>query len=223
MAEMSSQTFFHCARTRFFVCEYNLHLSLRFLTVKMYIIRCPSTHHSAGRMSGEYISREREFPRWKAIIISLISWVIGLPLVHGILPWILSLLTPSLGWNGNQPSMWNLLGLVPILIAITILLSVMYLHITHTPLTVKLEPVPTYLLTQGPYKFSRNPMYLSELLLWLGWSVIFGSILLLICSFILWVLMNYVAIPKEERALEERFGDLYREYKNKVSRWIKLI
>ncbi len=73
---------------------------------------------------------------------------------------------------------------------------------------------------QGPYQFSRNPMYLGELVLWLGWVFFFGSVAVLIAFLLLVVLLNFQVVPREERELEAKFGDTYIRYKKRVPRWI---
>ena len=78
-----------------------------------------------------------------------------------------------------------------------------------------------FLLTRGPYAYSRNPMYVSELALWLGWAVFYGNISVLIGFVILFA----VLVPGaryEERVLEARFGDAYRAYRGRVPRWLGL-
>ena len=82
-----------------------------------------------------------------------------------------------------------------------------------------MERTPKYLLVQGPYRFSRNPMYLGELVLWLGWALFYGSVAILIGFLLMWVMMNFRAVPREERDLEARFGESYLEYKDNVPRW----
>jgi protein-S-isoprenylcysteine O-methyltransferase Ste14 len=158
-------------------------------------------------------------PRWAALIIALIFWVILLPLVHAGIPWALSRLAPHYGWTAGQPGTWNLLGLIPIALATILLIWLMMLHFSQIPRRVKLEGTPTYLLTQGPYRFTRNPMYIAELALWLGWAILYGSIPILIALLVMGPLMNKRVVAREERDLEARFGEAYLEYKNKVPRW----
>lgn len=96
------------------------------------------------------------------------------------------------------------------------------LHYRASPASF-LDLKPTQkLLTPGPYAFSRNPMYLSELAFWLGWALFFGSIAVLIGFLALFMLFNFVAVPHEERELETRFGEAYRAYKAQVPQWIGL-
>jgi protein-S-isoprenylcysteine O-methyltransferase Ste14 len=62
-------------------------------------------------------------------------------------------------------------------------------------------------------------MYLAELALWLGWAILYGSILVFMGFLLMWPVMNYRVIPREERELETRFGERYLEYQKRVPRW----
>lgn len=76
------------------------------------------------------------------------------------------------------------------------------------------------LVTAGIFRYSRNPMYLGDLLLLLGWGVYLGSLpaLLLAAAFVLW--MDRWQIRAEEAALAARFGAAYEDYRRRVRRWI---
>jgi protein-S-isoprenylcysteine O-methyltransferase Ste14 len=154
-------------------------------------------------------------PRW----VVPIYWTVGLLIAHAAVPWVISFLGPRLGWSEGNPGVINLYAVVLIAIGLAIVLWTMSLHFVRTSQRVEFEGTPTYLLTQGPYQFSRNPMYLGEMVLWFGWVVFFGSISVLIVSLLLVLLMNYRAIPREEHNLEARFGDAYVQYKKRVPRW----
>ena len=67
-------------------------------------------------------------------------------------------------------------------------------------------------MTGGPYALSRNPMYVSELTLWLGWATFYGSVGVLI-GFVILLAALVASVPYEERMLDARFGERYREYK----------
>jgi protein-S-isoprenylcysteine O-methyltransferase Ste14 len=158
-------------------------------------------------------------PRWMVLLIALFFWVILLPLVFAGIPWAISLLTPRYGWTDGRPGMWNLLGLIPIALATICLIWLMILHFSRMPKRVQLERTPRYVLMNGPYRFTRNPMYIAELALWLGWAIFYGSILNLVGFPVGWLVFDLLIVPREERDLEARFGDSYLEYKNKVPRW----
>ncbi len=78
----------------------------------------------------------------------------------------------------------------------------------------------THPITGGMYKVSRNPMYLGMVVILLGIAVLFGSIspFISIPVFIWLIQSNFIRL--EEAALEETFGDEYREYKTRVRRWL---
>lgn len=80
--------------------------------------------------------------------------------------------------------------------------------------------VPEHLIAKGPYRVSRNPMYVCEQAVLLGWATYFGSPGLLAVMSVLGAGMRY-AVGREERTLEHRFGDAWREYSSKVPRWIR--
>src|SRR5688500_7570078 len=67
---------------------------------------------------------------------------------------------------------------------------------------VELESTPSYLLTEEPYRYSRNPAYVAMLTIWSGWTVFYGSLLVLVGLVFAWLLLNFVVIPREERGLE---------------------
>jgi protein-S-isoprenylcysteine O-methyltransferase Ste14 len=78
----------------------------------------------------------------------------------------------------------------------------------------------TALVTDGPFRFSRNPMYLGLTLLYLGialWLNAFWVVVMLLP--LLLIVQSYV-IVREERYLERRFGKKYLQYKGRVRRWL---
>ena len=81
------------------------------------------------------------------------------------------------------------------------------------------RPTPS-IIEDGPYRFTRNPMYLQMLLICVGLSIILsnGWILLLtpLCA---WALYRF-AIAPEETYLERKFGQPYRDYQGRVRRWL---
>jgi protein-S-isoprenylcysteine O-methyltransferase Ste14 len=78
---------------------------------------------------------------------------------------------------------------------------------------------PTILRTGGPYKFSRNPMYLGWSLVLVGTGLIAGSWWLLIVVLPAVFVTQIRVIASEEKFLTERFGDEYAAYRRSVRRW----
>jgi protein-S-isoprenylcysteine O-methyltransferase Ste14 len=86
-------------------------------------------------------------------------------------------------------------------------------------------PVPgnrptTAIVRSGPYRFSRNPIYLAFSLFQLGLSFWVNSLALLVTLVPAVALMGFVVIPREERYLEARFPSEYLLYKSSVRRWL---
>ena len=81
------------------------------------------------------------------------------------------------------------------------------------------EPVRC-LVTDGPYRYSRNPMYLSLLVMLLGLWVVLGSVTPMVVVIAFETIISTRFIDPEEDALESRYGDAFRRYKAAVRRWI---
>jgi protein-S-isoprenylcysteine O-methyltransferase Ste14 len=166
--------------------------------------------------------RPAGIPRWLALALAPAVWVVGVPAVHAGLPWALSQLGPRYGWADGGPSGWNLLGYIPVAAGAALLVWIMVFGFSRyrdLPERVPIDWSPALLMTGGPYAFSRHPMYVGELALWLGWAVLYGSIPVLIGFAVLAALVGLLA-PREERALEAKFGEVYRRYKARVPRWL---
>ena len=78
----------------------------------------------------------------------------------------------------------------------------------------------TALVTEGMYRYSRNPMYLGLLLLTISSTIWFGTWLGIIINIVFIFLINFLQIIPEEEALLTIFGEEYEEYKKNVRRWI---
>jgi protein-S-isoprenylcysteine O-methyltransferase Ste14 len=86
-------------------------------------------------------------------------------------------------------------------------------------------PIPgnrptTAIVRKGPYRFSRNPIYLAFSLFQLGLSVWVNSLGLVVTLIPAVALMALVVIPREERYLEVRFPSEYSSYRAAVRRWL---
>lgn len=85
-----------------------------------------------------------------------------------------------------------------------------------------LAPVdpPRQLVVGGPYRYIRNPMYLSVTAIILGEVLLVRSLLLLTYWAIWFIFVNLIVIGYEEPTLLQRYGDAYRQYTQTVGRWI---
>jgi protein-S-isoprenylcysteine O-methyltransferase Ste14 len=85
--------------------------------------------------------------------------------------------------------------------------------------TVPLE-APSTVVMRGPYRFSRNPMYVSLALIYLGECAIFAQLWPLVMLLPTLLYVNAVVVPFEEAQLRAAFGDRYRDYCTIVRRWL---
>ena len=106
----------------------------------------------------------------------------------------------------------------------TLAAAVLFLSAVRT-LRKANTPVPgnrptTAIVRAGPYRFSRNPIYLAFALFQLGIAAGFNSAGVLLALVPALALMALVVIPREERYLEARFPSDYAAYKREVRRWL---
>ena len=81
--------------------------------------------------------------------------------------------------------------------------------------------VPTAtLVTDGPYRVTRNPMYVGLAFLYAGIALYFRLSWGLLLLPVVLVASYYLVIAREERYLERRFGDAYTRYSKRVRRWL---
>jgi len=78
----------------------------------------------------------------------------------------------------------------------------------------------TAIVRSGPYRWTRNPMYLGMLLLYLGVALLFDVGWAFVLTPVLLASVGRLVITKGERYLEASFGDEYQRYKAQVRRWI---
>jgi len=113
---------------------------------------------------------------------------------------------------------YNLLGAIPVVIGfiVNVIASNAFDRIGTT---VKPFEESSALVTGGVFRLSRHPMYAGMIVLVTGIAVILGALtpFLVLIPFV-WIIRRFVIV--EERAMEETFGDAYREYRARVRRWI---
>lgn len=78
----------------------------------------------------------------------------------------------------------------------------------------------TLVVATGIYRFTRNPMYLGMGLAYFGLAVAFDSVVALVLAPVLFLIIRTQVVAREERYLEEKFGEEYLDYKGRVRRWI---
>ena len=76
------------------------------------------------------------------------------------------------------------------------------------------------LVTWGPYRFTRNPMYLGLFLIFIGFDGLLTFVWSLILLLPVLYYVNWIVIPIEEKQLKKTFGETYQNYGTRVRRWI---
>ena len=79
---------------------------------------------------------------------------------------------------------------------------------------------PAVLMTWGPFRFSRNPMYLGFVLIYAGGGLLLNSLWIVLLAGVVVAGVTQAIIVRDERLLEKRFGDEYRTYRARVRRWL---
>jgi protein-S-isoprenylcysteine O-methyltransferase Ste14 len=118
------------------------------------------------------------------------------------------------------PPRWSLpLGAAAVVLAVALFVtSVRSFRAAGTPVPGN-QPTSAIVRT-GPYRYTRNPIYLAFSLLQLGIALGVNSLWLVITLIPALLLMALVVIPREEAYLEARFPAEYLRYKKSVRRWL---
>jgi protein-S-isoprenylcysteine O-methyltransferase Ste14 len=74
-------------------------------------------------------------------------------------------------------------------------------------------------VNKGIYRFSRNPMYVGMFLIFLGTSIACASLIFLLLTTI-FMILSHIVVVYEERFCIQKYGNSYREYLNRIPRWI---
>jgi protein-S-isoprenylcysteine O-methyltransferase Ste14 len=114
---------------------------------------------------------------------------------------------------------FNYLGIIPVLGGVVLRFwasSTIFNTGKGTPLYTR---PPKALVTIGPYRIIRNPLYLGGFLIYLGILITIPSLFLAILGLI-GLPIIHIGIAREEKGLERRFGEDYRRYKQVVPGWI---
>ena len=117
------------------------------------------------------------------------------------------------------PVPWTLLGVIPVILGIVI--NVNADQIFHDAKTAVCPfEVSSSLVIYGPYRFTRNPMYLGFTLVLFGVSILAGSLTPFVIVIAFALLMDRMFIQMEEQKLASTFGVQWEEYKSHTRRWL---
>jgi protein-S-isoprenylcysteine O-methyltransferase Ste14 len=117
--------------------------------------------------------------------------------------------------SGFAVILGNLLFLVGIAV-----IAIIYLQMKRAKTNIEPWKPTTKILDTGFYGFSRNPIYLGMILIYLGITCFFNFVWFLSFLPIVLLVIHFGVIFREEKYLEEKFGEDYLDYKKRVRRWI---
>jgi len=148
------------------------------------------------------------------------------------IPWppILLVLTIVLGtglqWLVPLPWIYGLAALEATAMGVTMIVAAFAIDIwaamvfrSHKT-TIMPHQASARLVTRGPFRFSRNPIYVGNLMVVAGLGLVLSNLWLLIVTPVLGFALHKLAIRREERHLEALFDDQWQDYKARVRRWI---
>jgi protein-S-isoprenylcysteine O-methyltransferase Ste14 len=141
-----------------------------------------------------------------------LAW--GLAVIAGL---ALNWLMPLSFLPADLPARW--LGAMVFVLALA-LFAWAIVTITRAGSNVPTNLPTTTIVETGPYRFTRNPIYLSMFLGLMGLAIAFDNLWLLMMLAPFALVIRYGVVAREEAYLERKFGDVYRGYRSRVRRWL---
>ena len=139
---------------------------------------------------------------WAVAVLAglALNWLMPLPFVPAAVP---------AGW----------LGAMVFALALA-LLAWAIVTITRAGSNVPTNLPTTTIVESGPYRFTRNPIYLGMFVGLIGLAIAFDTLWLLVMLVPFTLVIRYGVVAREEAYLERKFGDAYRGYRSRVRRWL---
>jgi protein-S-isoprenylcysteine O-methyltransferase Ste14 len=146
------------------------------------------------------------------IIRPPLAW--GLAVVAGL---ALNWLVPVPFLPGDLPAGW--LGAMVFVLALA-LFAWSIATMTRAGTNIPTNQPTTTIVESGPYRFTRNPIYIGMFLGLIGLAIAFNTIWLLLMMVPFALVIRYGVVAREEAYLDRKFGDVYRGYRARVRRWL---
>lgn len=183
------------------------------LAVLLSALTVSGYHRARARLGGETVARRREGPLF-LVVRGLVSLALfGGILAHAVRP-------DRMAWASfDVPQTLRWLGLVLGILAVPVVhwvLSTLGRNVTETVLTKECHE----LVTGGPYRWVRHPLYATGLMLFLALGLMAGSWLVLLATGLAFALLLGFVIPREELALLAKFGERYQTYMQGTGRLV---
>jgi protein-S-isoprenylcysteine O-methyltransferase Ste14 len=148
----------------------------------------------------------------QVIIRPPLAW--GLAVIAGL---ALNWLVPAPFLPADLPAAW--LGAMVFVLALA-LAAWAIVTMTRAGSNVPTNLPTTTIVESGPYRFTRNPIYLGMFVGLIGLAIAFDDLWLLMLLVPFALVIRYGVVAREEAYLERKFGDAYRGYRARVRRWL---
>jgi protein-S-isoprenylcysteine O-methyltransferase Ste14 len=145
-----------------------------------------------------------------------VPWVFILVYLIGVAA---QLLSPIVVRSPPAQSVTRVAGLGFVVVGVLLAFTALGIFKRKDTTTIPFE-TPSALVTSGPYRFSRNPMYLGLTSIYIGVAGTRLEVWPLIVLPLLLAYINFEVIPVEERRLRAVFGQAYADYATRVHRWL---
>ena len=107
-----------------------------------------------------------------------------------------------------------------IILGLTLITALCLFRLSHV--VVSHEQRPNSVVATGAFRYMRHPLYLASILIYIGLTVSTVSLFSLVLLLGIFVFHNYIA-SYEEKLLDAKFGEEYRQYKRKTGKWLPRI
>jgi protein-S-isoprenylcysteine O-methyltransferase Ste14 len=120
--------------------------------------------------------------------------------------------------SGHLPT-YRWVGIAVLSMGLFLAISARILFARSGQSPIPWKPSPELLL-QGPYRFTRNPMYVGLTLIQFGLGLALNNLWISVLAPVSLLIVHFLAVLPEEKYLSEKFGDSYRAYLTKVRRYL---
>jgi protein-S-isoprenylcysteine O-methyltransferase Ste14 len=154
-------------------------------------------------MNGGVVVLKLPPPVWAlayVLVALVVSWLLGWPRLPGF----------------PLPTLGLVLALVPWILPVWAITAFRRAGTEINPTSVTNRA----LVVEGPYRYTRNPMYLGLVLVTLGIAVWVGTWPMFLAPIAVFATANWVHIPYEEAKMRRQFGAAFDEYAGRVRRWV---
>jgi len=183
------------------------------LAILLGAVGTSSYYRHRARLRNETIARRQEGVPLVAIRLGVAALLVFPIIGYAAMP-------QSMTWASLALPSWcrwvGVIGGVSTIPVIAWVLRTLGRNVSETVLTKGNH----HLVTTGPYRWVRHPLYTTGIALFLALSLIEASWLILLVALIVGALMNLLVIPLEEKALMEKFGQDYRAYIRNTGRFL---